>query len=339
MPSGPTCPTGARPAEAPGTGLAWTSMPRFPDRGHDGAARPVAPRRDWRVVVLASLVLVVLAAGALLAARGDRVETAAVVVPAPPSGPDTSLIGAWPTTTTTTTTTTTPTTTTTTTTTTAPAPAAVEDGLALASPLPRPWATSWLVADARVPSVPLHQAPGVPVPSGRAMASPTAEGLDLVFLVRGRRPGWLLAQLMSRPNSAMAWIRESDVTLRRVPNHIVIERGARRLTVYHGEEVLARYPVATGKASSPTPIGTFFVDARVRLSGHRAYGDGQVSFTGFSEVYASFGGGQGQVAMHGTQNPALIGTPASHGCVRLTNEGIRRVLDLAEAGTPVEVVP
>ena len=314
-------------------------MPGVERSGAEGAASapPAAPRRSRRVAVLATLVLVVLAVGALLAARRGPVETEARIPPVPEAGtgtvegPDTSLIGSWPTTTTTSTTTTT--------TTTAPATPVVEDGLMLASPLPRPWATSWIVADAKGASVPLHQAPGVPVPSGRAMASPTAEGLDLVFLVRGRRPGWLLAQLMSRPNSAMAWIRESDVTLRRVPNHIVIERGARRLTVYHGEEVLARFPVATGKASSPTPIGTFFVDARVRLAGHRAYGDGQVSFTGFSEVYESFGGGQGQVAMHGTQNPALIGTPASHGCVRLTNQAIRTVLDLAEAGTPVEVVP
>ncbi len=314
-------------------------MPAVERSGSEGAAdrTPAAPGRNRRVAVLASLVLAVLAVGALLAARRGPVETQARIGPAPEVGPatvdrpDTSLIGSWPTTTTTTSTTTT--------TTTAPAPPAVEDGLMLASPLPRPWATSWIVADARGPSVPLHSEPGVRVPSGRALASPTPEGLGQVFLVRGRRPGWLLAQLMSRPNSAMAWIRESDVTLRRVPNHIVIERGARRLTVYHGEEVLARFPVATGKASSPTPIGTFFVDGRVRLSGNRSYGDGQVSFTGFSEVYQSFGGGNGQVAMHGTQNPALIGTPASHGCVRLTNEGIRRVLDLAEAGTPVEVIP
>ena len=243
-------------------------------------------------------------------------------------GPATSLIGSWPTTTAPPPTTTQP-----------PGPPTVEDGLMLASPLPRPWAASWIVADAKVPRVALHSSPGVPVPSGRAMASPSPEGLHQVFLVRGREPGWLLAQIMSRPNSAMAWIRESDVTLRRVPNHIVVERGAQRLTLYHGEEVVLQVPVATGKASSPTPVGTFFVDARVRLSGNRSYGDGQVSFTGFSEVYESFGGGNGQVAMHGTQNPALIGTPASHGCVRLTNADIRRVLELAPAGTPVEVWP
>lgn len=189
------------------------------------------------------------------------------------------------------------------------------------------------------PSVPLFSAPDVPVPSGRALENPTWEGLHLTFLVRERRGGWLRAQIMSRPNSALAWIRAGDVTLRTVEHHIVIERGARRLTVYSGEEVVFQTSVATGKASSPTPLGTFFVDGIVRLSPpHRSYGTGQLSFTGFSEVHSSFGGGVGQVAMHGTQNPALIGTPASAGCVRMRNEDIDAVTALSPTGTPVEVV-
>jgi hypothetical protein len=228
-------------------------------------------------------------------------------------------------------------TTTTTTTTMAAAPA--EDGLAIAPALTRPYADSFLVADAIGPGVPLFSEPGVPVPSGRVMENPTWEGLDLTFLVRDRTTDWLRVQLMSRPNSALAWIRRSDVELRRVENHILIEREAKRLTVLHGDEVLLQMSVATGKASSPTPLGTFFVDGVVRLNPpHRSYGTGQLSFTGFSEVYTSFGGGVGQVAMHGTQNPALIGTPASNGCVRMRNEDIDAVTLLAPTGTPVEVI-
>jgi lipoprotein-anchoring transpeptidase ErfK/SrfK len=171
------------------------------------------------------------------------------------------------------------------------------------------------------------------------MENPTWEGLSLVFLVRQRGTEWHRVQIMSRPNSAMAWVRASDVTLRRVPHHIVIEREAKRLTVYKGESPVYQVSVATGKASSPTPLGTFFVDGITRLDPpHRSYGTGQLSFTGFSEVYTSFGGGVGQVAMHGTQNPALIGTPASNGCVRLRNEDIDAVTALSPTGTPVQVV-
>lgn len=256
---------------------------------------------------------------------GDRVE-ATVTAPAPETTAVAEVEGTWATTTSTTTTTTLATT-----------PA--DDGLRIAPPLARPYATSFLVADAIGPNVPLYSEPGVRVPSGRTLDNPTWEGLHLTFLVRERAADWLHVQFMGRPNSALAWVRRSDVDLRRVDNHILIERGARRLSVMHGDEVLFQTSVATGKASSPTPLGTFFVDGLVRLDPpHRSYGVAQVSFTGFSEVYESFGGGVGQVALHGTQNPALIGTPASNGCVRMRNEDITRVMALAPTGTPVEVI-
>ena len=39
--------------------------------------------------------------------------------------------------------------------------------------------------------------------------------------------------------------------------------------------------------------------------------------------------------IHGTPEPAMIGRTQSHGCVRMTNWDVRRVLDFAKAGTPV----
>lgn len=264
-------------------------------------------------------------AGALWVAGRGSDPVATTVAATGPSVAIAEVEGSWDTTTTSTTTT--------------MAAAPADDGLAIAPPLPRPYADDFLVADAIGPGVPLFSAPDVPVPSGRVMDNPTWEGLTLTFLVRERTPDWLHVQLMSRPNSALAWIRRSDVTLRRVQHHIVIEREARRLTVFAGEEQLFQTSVATGRSSSPTPLGTFFVDGVVHLSPpHPAYGTGQLSFTGFSEVYESFGGGVGQVAMHGTQNPALIGTPASNGCVRMTNDDIELVTTMAPTGTPVEVI-
>ncbi|QYG95267.1 L,D-transpeptidase [Iamia sp. SCSIO 61187] len=303
--------------EPPDPGAAPTTGPPRPHR-----------RRRARRAALAIGVLAVLVVGvALVVVDRSAPEIAATVADGEPAVAEPEVDGRWATTSTTTT-----------------APPTIpatpaEDGLAIAPPLERPWAERFTVADAVGPSVPLFSAPDVPVPSGRALDNPTWEGLPLTFLVRERRGGWLRAQIMSRPNSALAWIRAGDVTLRTVEHHIVIERGARRLTVYRGEEVVLQTSVATGKASSPTPLGTFFVDGVVRLSPpHRAYGTGQLSFTGFSEVHTSFGGGVGQVAMHGTQNPALIGTPASAGCVRMRNEDIDAVTALSPTGTPVEVV-
>ncbi|MDQ6697885.1 MAG: L,D-transpeptidase [Actinomycetota bacterium] len=212
-------------------------------------------------------------------------------------------------------------------------------GVGNAGPIGPPWPDRFTAADAIVGRVALYRAPGTPVPTGLALPNPTVEGLPLVFLVRREQAGWLQVQFQARPNGATAWIRRSDVALREVANHIVIERGTRRLSIYHGDQVVLQDVAAVGKASSPTPLGTFYVDGIVKVPNpNGAYGAYQVSFTGFSDVYHHFGSGIGQVAMHGTNQPALLGTPASHGCVRLSNDTVTRVALLAPTGTPVEVV-
>jgi len=211
-------------------------------------------------------------------------------------------------------------------------------GFGTAGPVGPPWSDHFTAADATVARVALHRTPGTPVPTGATLPNPTVEGLPLVFLVRREQAGWLQVQIQARPNGATAWIKRSDVTLREVPNHVVIERGARRVTIYHGGQVILQDVAAVGKASSPTPLGTFYVDGTVKLANpNGAYGSYQVSFTGFSDVYHRFGSGIGQVAMHGTNQPALLGTPASHGCVRLSNDTVTRMARLAPTGTPVEM--
>lgn len=44
------------------------------------------------------------------------------------------------------------------------------------------------------------------------------------------------------------------------------------------------------------------------------------------------------IYVHGTNQPGRIGTPASHGCVRLANADMIRLFDTVPVGTPVEIV-
>jgi L,D-transpeptidase catalytic domain len=198
--------------------------------------------------------------------------------------------------------------------------------------------TSFLVADATVPRVELFTAPGQP--AGDGLDNPTWEGLDVVFLVLGREGDWVNVRVSSRPNGRVAWVRAADVAFRRVPNWIRVEVAAKRLTVLHGDAPLMSTTVAVGKEATPTPVGSFFVDGLVLLDPpHRAYGAGQVSVSGFSPTLSSFGGGVGQIALHGTFATGLLGQETSNGCVRLDNDSILKVIDLAPTGTPVEIVP
>ena len=45
----------------------------------------------------------------------------------------------------------------------------------------------------------------------------------------------------------------------------------------------------------------------------------------------------GPVAIHGTNEPALIGKAVSHGCVRMHNRDVLVVNELVPAGSPVDI--
>jgi len=166
----------------------------------------------------------------------------------------------------------------------------------------------------------------------------TREGLPLVFLVQQKVGDWLEVQVPARPNMATAWIKAADVTLREAPYRIVIDVNAQHLSAYHlGERVLDA-DVATGLSGTPTPTGTFYIDGIVQVDQPDGpYGPYQLSVAAFSDVLHSFGGGNGQIAIHGTNAPGAIGAPASHGCVRMNNDDITRLASMVRSGTPVEI--
>jgi lipoprotein-anchoring transpeptidase ErfK/SrfK len=215
---------------------------------------------------------------------------------------------------------------------TAPSPAAV-------TPPPPPVipAEAALAADAQLTSIGIFPEPGAP-PSG-TLANPNPLGRPLVFLVKEQRDGWLKVALPSRPNGSTGWIQATDVTLRPVSYRIQVDLTAHRLTLFEGDNPVMEAPVAIGTDKTPTPTGDFYVDGVFKLtSPNGPYGAYALSVTGFSNVLTSFGGGNGQIAIHGTNDPALIGTPASHGCVRMTNADVTTLVSMATAGTPVSIV-
>ncbi|CAN5168458.1 hypothetical protein BH18ACT4_BH18ACT4_12420 [soil metagenome] len=198
----------------------------------------------------------------------------------------------------------------------------------------------YLAADAVVDEVEYFSEPGAPASAG-ALPNPTHEDWPLAFSVLEQRGDWALVRLPKRPNGSTGWIRSADVTFRPVPNRVIIEVGARRITVLRGNspEVLFQDAVAVGSPRTPTPLGSFYIDIAVDLRpGHSVYGTWQLSVGGFSEVHYSFGGGNGQIAIHGWNNPSVLGQAVSNGCIRMRNDSINVVADLAPVGTPVEIV-
>ena len=201
----------------------------------------------------------------------------------------------------------------------------------------RPIAAPAMVADVKGSKIGLYSTPGQ-AESDDAFDNPTWEGLPLVFLVQQRQGDWLEVQLNTRPNQTTAWIRTADVTLRQVTHRIVVSLAARSMTVYDGQTPVMEAPLAIGDPTTPTPRGNYYIDGAVRTPDPSGvYGPYQLSVAAFSEVLMSFGSGVGQIAMHGTNAPSLIGSAVSNGCLRMKNADITRLANTVEIGTPVQI--
>lgn len=197
--------------------------------------------------------------------------------------------------------------------------------------------TSYPVADAIGESVELFEAPEDDHEPRQVLDNPTHEGLPLLFRVLEDDGDWLRVQPSMRPNEAEAWIRADQVSTRTVPNRIEIELESQMVRVFHGDDLRWETESVIGSDRTPTPLGTFFVDGWVRLAGGGPYGAGQLSVAGFSDVLHSFGGGNGQIAIHGTNRPELMGSAVSNGCIRIEDEKLLELVELAPLGTPVVI--
>ncbi|MGV9534854.1 L,D-transpeptidase [Streptosporangium sandarakinum] len=173
----------------------------------------------------------------------------------------------------------------------------------------------------------------------RTITSPNDYGAVRVFLVERDEGEWLQVLLPIRPNGSKGWVKATDVTLAETAYRVEIDRGAFRFTVYDGDRAVRTGKVATGEAGTPTPPGRYFFTELVRpVDQGGAYGAYAFGLSGFSPVLKSFAGGPGQLAIHGTNKPSAIGTRASHGCVRISNDDITWMAKNLAIGTPVVVL-
>lgn len=187
-------------------------------------------------------------------------------------------------------------------------------------------------------------APSENAPAVRTFGPRTPEGVTRVFLVRRRvlradcAAAWYLVDLPIRPNGVRGWVPAAGLRPYVVHWRLRIELGRRRLIAYEGGRERLRLTVAVGRASTPTPTGSYYVLERLSLTDPRGpYGPGALGLSSFSPVLTGWTRG-GPIAIHGTNEAATVGEAVSNGCVRVRNEQMRRLLREVPAGTPVEIV-
>jgi hypothetical protein len=212
-----------------------------------------------------------------------------------------------------------------------------EHGPAVGRPVRRHPGES-IVATAARRSVPIYRAPQARHPF-RRLANPTSIGAPLVFLVKSRSPGWEHVYLPLRPDGATGWIRDRDVSLAWNPYSLVARLSSHELVLRKDGRVTARFPAAVGRSVLPTPTGRYFlVELLKQPDPNGLYGPYAFGTSAFSKVLYHFGGGPGQIGIHGTNEHGSIGHSVSHGCIRLRNRDIVRLAHLLPLGTPITIL-
>lgn len=123
---------------------------------------------------------------------------------------------------------------------------------------------------------------------------------------------------------------------------VIIDLGDRQVFLYQFGKLQASYLIAVGQEGWETPMGRFRVEnmqvdpiwrhpitkAIVPPGAANPLGTRWIGF---------WIDGEYQIGLHGTNEPELVGTAVSHGCIRMLNSDIEQLYDRVGEGTPVLV--
>lgn len=115
--------------------------------------------------------------------------------------------------------------------------------------------------------------------------------------------------------------------------YIEVNLSTQKLYLFEGKNQLAAYTVSTGKWDTPTPTGTRYIDGKTNRAWSNKYGL-------YMPYWMSLGGGYGIHELPEWPNgykegESHLGTPVSHGCIRLGVGSAEFVYNWVAVGTSV----
>ncbi|MEB3292324.1 MAG: L,D-transpeptidase [Synechococcales bacterium] len=111
---------------------------------------------------------------------------------------------------------------------------------------------------------------------------------------------------------------------------IEVDLSRQTLIAWQGNRWIDAKYVSTGKASTPTYTGVFYVQTKLystTMSG-RDYSVPDVRYVMFYD---------GNYAIHGAYWHNRFGTPVSHGCINLAEDAAKWLYNWSSVGTPVVI--
>ena len=132
---------------------------------------------------------------------------------------------------------------------------------------------------------------------------------------------------------------------------IVVQKGARKMTLWHHTELLKTYDIDLGFAPAghkqfegdgKTPEGRYFIDRRnPNSSFHLSLG---ISYPNEADIAAARAAGKspgGDIFIHGQPNllKGNRGPDWTLGCISVTNREIERIYAMVKNGTVIDIYP
>jgi hypothetical protein len=114
-------------------------------------------------------------------------------------------------------------------------------------------------------------------------------------------------------------------TVNEIKNKYVILVHIDESTLYllENNDCIKKYPISSGRSDLPSPIGNW------KIINKGDWGEG------FGGRWMGLNVRWGNYGIHGTTEEYSIGSPVSHGCIRMFNKDIKELYDIVTEGTPV----
>ena len=203
-------------------------------------------------------------------------------------------------------------------------------------------ATAKNVGDLAIYAQPGDATPVTTMANPRLINNDPSAQSPLTFLVKdipeAQKCAWVEVYLPVRPNGSTGWVKHADLEYAINPYRIEVGLNEFSLKVFKDDKKVEDIKVGVARGNTPTPGGLYFTTELIKTSNPEgSYGPYAFGLSGFSDTLTTFNGGPGQLGIHGTNEPAAIGTQVSHGCIRMSNADITRLAQTLPLGTPVQI--
>jgi len=189
-------------------------------------------------------------------------------------------------------------------------------------------------------SAPIYRRPFDRGPVVKRLHYLTEDRKPEVYLVLRQKTvgpdAWVQIRIPMRPNGRTGWVRRSDLgPFHAVRTRIIVNEERLRATFYRRGHAIWTSRIGVGKPSTPTPKGHFYVREKLADYASPFYGPVALGTSDYSTLSEWPHGGV--VGIHGTDQPQLLPGRVSHGCIRVPNRAVVRLVALVPIGTPIWV--